>query len=252
MDIFDLCNHLKNQSMDMILCDLPYGVTECAWDKQIPIEPMWETFKRILKPHGVIALTATQPFSSKLVMSNLEWFKYEWVWVNYSRPTMFIHAKNCPLRVHENVLIFSQGVINHKNCTDNRMNYFPQMDIGKPYRRNNTLRKLSSVVGKRPSHREFLHINDGERYPKDVLEINESNNSLNHPSQKPIALFEYLILTYTQPGDVVFDPCVGSGTTALAARGCDRNYIVGDKDENFARITKERLAAPYTPKLIKD
>ena len=252
MDIFDLCDCLEDDSIDMILCDLPYGITACEWDNVIPFEPMWECFKRVIKPRGAVVLTSTEPFATQLRISNFEEWKYDWIWVNRSRPTMFIHSKNRPLNIYEIILIFSGGVINHESRTSRRMNYYPQMEKGKPYTRDSSLAKFGSIVGNRPSHRYMKRINTGERYPTNVIEIRESNNNNHHPTQKPIALFEYLIRTYTQPGQVVFDPCVGSGTTAIAARNTGRNYIVGDSSAEYVQVARDRLAKPYTLPLFDE
>jgi site-specific DNA-methyltransferase (adenine-specific) len=248
MDIFDLCDCIDDNKVDMILADLPYGITDIKeWDNVIPFEPMWEAFKRIIKPRGAIVLTASGKFTYKLVASNMDMFKYDWIWVNKARPTMSMHAKNRPLNVYELILIFSDGVINHESLTDNRMNYYPQMRKGKPYKKVNHKSAFGGVIGSRPSHQDnFVIINDGTRYPLNVIEIDKSNNNSYHPTQKPVALFEYLIRTYTQPGEVVFDPCVGSGTTAIAARTTGRNFVVGDNSAEYVDIARKRLDKPYT------
>jgi site-specific DNA-methyltransferase (adenine-specific) len=253
MDIFDLCDCLEDDSVDMILCDLPYGITACEWDNVIPFEPMWECFKRVIKPRGAVVLTSTEPFATGLRSSNLDQWKYDWIWVNKARPTMTMHAKNRPLNVYEIVLVFSSGVINHNNLTDIRMEYYPQMIKGKPYKKINHKRTYGKTIGSRPSHKDnFVILNEGVRYPTNVIEIDKGNHNSSHPTQKPVALFEYLIRTYTQPGEVVFDPCVGSGTTALAARNTGRNYIVGDSSAEYVQVARDRLAQPYTLPLFDE
>jgi site-specific DNA-methyltransferase (adenine-specific) len=229
MDIFDLCDCLDDNSVDMILSDLPYGITACEWDTVIPFEPMWDAFKRIIKPRGAIVLTASQPFTSQLVMSNLEWFRQELVW-DKVLAVGFLDANRQHLKRHENIIVFSQGF----------GTYNPQMKPGKPYKKK---RKITPIYNK------FIPIDsksDGGRYPTSVIQISNADRRTQHPTQKPVALFEYLIRTYTQPGDVVFDPCVGSGTTALGARNTGRNYIVGDNSAEYVEIARKRLAAPYT------
>ena len=252
MDIFDLCDCLEDNSIDMILCDLPYGITACEWDTVIPFEPMWECFKRVIKPRGAVVLTATEPFATKLRMSNVGAWKYDWVWVNRSSVTMFIHAKNRPMNIYELVLIFSKGVINHQSLTKKRMVYNPQMRKGEPYTRDRSPKHFGGIVGKRPSHKNMRQINNGTRYPVNVIEIDSGNHKSKHPTQKPLELFEYLICTYTQPCDVVFDPCVGSGTTAIAARNTGRNFICGDSSEEYVKVARKRLAKPYTLPMFEE
>ena len=230
MDIFDLCDCLEDDSIDMILCDLPYGITACEWDTVIPLDDMWECFKRVIKPRGAIVLTASGKFTYQLAMSNFEWFKYEWVW-DKGHITQPFSAYNRPLPQHESILIFADG----------QTTYNPQMTKGKAYNMRGV--GSSEVWGKR-----HTKVNYGaERFPTTLLSLHKSTfASKQHPTQKPVALFEYLIRTYTQPGETVFDPCVGSGTTALAARNTGRNYIVGDSSDEYVQIARNRLALPYT------
>jgi site-specific DNA-methyltransferase (adenine-specific) len=257
-DLFTLCDWLYEAGIrvDMILCDLPYGTTACSWDEVIAFEPMWQRFKRVIKPRGAIVLTASQPFTSRLVCSNLEMFKYEWVWEK-SMATFFQHAKNAPMRRHENILIFSSGVINHHSLTDNRMEYFPQMEIGEKYRKKAV---SPNVRGASMHHASKVNlewvgsvkINPGERYPQSCLHFSSGNHDTLHPTQKPVALFEYLIRTYTRAGELVLDPCVGSGTTALAARNTQRQYVCGDSSAKYVNVARHRLAAPYTLPIFDD
>lgn len=239
-----LVGAMPDQSVSAYILDLPYGTTACSWDEIIPFEPMWREVKRTLKPRGVFVTTASQPFTSKLVMSNLAWFKYSWVWKK-SRPTGYIHAKNMPLKLHEDVVVFSVGVINHEQQTQSRMNYYP-IKSGKVYSYKVSTTKNRSIVGYRPSHEKMygkvVEIEGG--YPTSVLEFDSASDFL-HPTQKPVALYEYLIATYTQPGDLVVDFCCGSGTTAVAARNLKRDYIVRDSDAHYCNIARERLRMPY-------
>lgn len=230
MDIFDLCEQLPDQRVGMILCDLPYGITACEWDNVIPFEPMWEAFKRVIKPRGAIVLTARQPFTSQLVMSNFGWFRYEQIWFK-SLGTGYLNANRQPMNIHENIILFSNG----------SETYNPQMRKDKPY-----VATRGNVGGyiKDKTVGGYVTKNFGTRYPHTVIKINGQTG--HHPTQKPVALFEYLIRTYTQPGDVVFDPCVGSGTTALAARNTGRNFIVGDSSAEYVQVARDRLAKPYT------
>ncbi len=226
LELFDLCDAMADESVDMILCDLPYGVTAIKkWDTIIPIEPMWEAFKRIIKPRGAIVLTATEPFASKLRMSNLDMYKYDWVWIK-SRPTGFANAKKRPLKSSELVLTF--------NC----VNYFPQ-GLSKV----DKLRKNSNSTGGETTgkfkYNEF-YFQEFDNYPDNLLYFDSVTITI-HPTQKPVKLFEYLIKTYTRPGELVFDPCVGSGTTAVAARNTERDYICGDFLEEYATMARERV-----------
>ncbi len=300
---------LADKSIDMILCDLPYGTTACKWDTIIPFEPLWEQYKRIIKDNGAIVLTASQPFTSALVMSNPDMFKYEWIWdkSNGSNPLL---ANINPMKVHENILVFQRdkqdmdtyqelrmyakklreyikysrakmiiaignGSSQHflepdgpqwELCTEetyklitdyfNLKNwegfivydklkslylspiYNPQKVIGKPY---------SSIAGKRTDkgmpHLKALEnqktVNEGDRFPRSVLKIN-SDKGL-HPTQKPVALFEYLIKTYTSVGDTILDNCIGSGTTAVAAINTGRNFIGIEMDAGYCDIANKRI-----------
>jgi site-specific DNA-methyltransferase (adenine-specific) len=223
----------------MILCDLPYGTTACSWDEIIPFEPMWTEFKRVIKPRGVIVLTASQPFTSKLVMSNLKMFRYEWIWEK-TNAVDFAMAKKRPRKMHENILVFS---------AEGYHIYNPQMMQGEPYidkPRKRTNRVHNSTMPK------LGIVNLGTRYPSSIQLFSNGNNNSVHPTQKPDLLFEYLIRTYTQERNVVLDPCVGSGTTAVAARNTGRHYIVGDSSAEYVELARKRIAAPYTPPLFID
>jgi site-specific DNA-methyltransferase (adenine-specific) len=240
MDIFDLCDCLDDNSVDMILSDLPYGITDCEWDNVIPFEPMWECFKRIIKPRGAIVLTASQPFTSQLVMSNLEWFRYEWVWEK-SQSVGFLNAYRRPCNKHESILLFADG----------QTIYNPQLR-DKPTE-NIRPKSKSGLSDNYGNYKQIIarKIPINKSLPQSIIKFNNEQGT-QHPTQKPVALFEYLIRTYTQPGEVVFDPCVGSGTTALAARNTGRNYIVGDNSAEYVEIARKRLAAPYTLSMFDD
>lgn len=240
-----------DHSVDLVLSDTPYGTTACAWDTVIDLAAWWAEMRRVMRPRGAVVMTASQPYTAILTVSNLEWFKYEWVWEKTTY-TGFVHAKNKPLKAHENVLIFSAGTTIHEGQSQNRMIYNPQMKKGKPYT------KIQRNI-----HPSFLHkptkgnlgfigtISDGERYPTDVITFSTSNHGSDHPTQKPVALFEYLIRTYTEPGALVLDPFCGSGTTALAARNTGRRYIVGDYDQHWVNVTHDRLRLPFETKRVQ-
>jgi site-specific DNA-methyltransferase (adenine-specific) len=235
-DLFDLCGRMSDQSVDMILADLPYGTTACSWDTVIPFEPMWAAFRRIIKPRGAIVLTASQPFTSALVMSNPKWFRYSWVWAK-GRGTNFQLANTMPMKAHEDVLVFGR----------NTTRYFPQHWKSTPYQTKAGLRggAIEGLGSSSAALYRSLTISSGDRFPISVISINRDGDCL-HPTQKPVALFEYLIRTYTQPGELVFDPTAGSGTTAVAARQTGRDYIVGDSSPEYVAIMRERLGKPYT------
>lgn len=231
-DIFDLCAEQPDASVDMILCDLPYGTTACTWDTVIPFEPMWKAFKRIIKPRGAIVLTASQPFTSKLVCSNLEQYKHSWSWVK-EVGTNFLNSSREPMKEHEDVLVFCISV----------PEYYPQFisRVDKerakyPYKPN------QNIGGKVYGNYDFpvrMSKNLELRIPSSVLRFNREMGK--HPTQKPTPLFEYLIRTYTQPGELVFDPCVGSGTTAIAARKVGRHFVCGDSSPEYVKVANERL-----------
>ena len=209
-DALEFMKQVPDKSVDMILCDLPYGTTACKWDTVIPFEPLWEQYKRITKDNSAIVLTASQPFTSQLVMSNPKMFKYEWIWFK-SLAANFMNAKNAPLKKHENILVFSKGVI--ANGSDNKMVYNPQgiTKVNQKWKRPN--RTASEHKYDRPSH-TYDRVIEFSGYPESVLLFENPNNNTLHPTQKPVELFKYLIQTYTNEGDVVLDNCMGSGTTA--------------------------------------
>ena len=232
-DIFDLCAGLPDHCVDMILCDLPYGTTACKWDEVIPFEPMWEAFRRLIKRQGAIVLTGSQPFTSKLICSNLKMFKYCWVWQK-ANGTNFVNAPYQPLKAHEDIAVFSQGAASWQPT--GVMNYYPQKIAGKPYSHS---RKSEGDFIRGGLDSPKTENNSGDRYPVSILQCNEERGL--HPTQKPVLLFEYLIKTYTLPGNIVFDPCVGSGTTAIAARKVDRHFFCGDNSEEYVAIANKRL-----------
>ena len=230
-DCLSILPSFPPKSIDMILCDLPYGTTACSWDTIIPFEPLWEQYKRIIKDNGAIVLTASQPFTSKLVMSNIAMFKHEWVW-NKKQMGNFANAKYMPLRIKEDIIVFASG----------RVNYYPQMRKGK-MRKKGGGTKQAETMSKfiKPEH---FTIND-DYYPVNILEgfPNCSNKKGRlHPTQKPVALFEYLIKTYTNEGDLVLDNCAGSGTTGVAAKRLKRNFILIEKEEKYCKIAEKRIS----------
>ena len=239
MDCLDGMKEIEDGSIDMILCDLPYGTTACKWDSVIPFEPLWEQYERIIKDNGAIVLTATQPFTSALVTSNLKMFKYELVWVK-SKAVGFVNAKLKPMPKHESVLIFSRGKTSNGN--KNNMIYNPQglIEFGKTVRGRKGKSTDSDGNGYGRPSMKSNYVQQFTNYPTSILEINSEGKPV-HPTQKPVALFEYLIKTYTNEGDLVLDNCMGSGTTAIAALNTNRNFIGFEKDEKYYEIANERI-----------
>ena len=227
-DCLEIMKDIPDGSIDMILCDLPYGTTACAWDSIIPFDLLWEQYKRIIKKHGAIVLTAAQPFTSALVMSNPKGFKHEWVW-DKVRPSGFQVAKYKPMQRHENALVFtSKG---------ERVNYFPIMELrDKPVKsRVASSSKSSPLKYNDGKTRVYTHKN-----PQSITVFPKPNRTV-HPTQKPVPLFEYLIKTYTNEGEIVLDNCMGSGTTAIAALNTNRTFIGIEKEKEYVDIANERI-----------
>lgn len=223
--------NIPDKSIDLVLTDPPYGTTACKWDSVIPFEPMWKQVWRVLNPHGAAVFTASQPFTSALVMSQIEACKYEWVWEK-TTPTGHLNAKRRPMRAHENILVFARGT-----CP-----YAPQKTKGHK-------RKVSSAKHKRNSQKAECYSDYGlssydstERYPRSVVHFSsDKQKHAFHPTQKPVALMEYLIKTYTNEGDTVLDFTMGSGTTGVAAKNLGRNFIGIERDEKYFEIAKNRI-----------
>ena len=222
-DCLELMKDIPEKSMDMIICDLPYQTTSCEWDCIIPFEPLWEQYWRVLKPNAAVVLTASQPFTTALISSQMKHFKYTWVWEK-EQGVNFMLSKKQPLKVHEDVVVFSK----------NTHRYFPVMERGVRYISGKG--SSGEVTG---NVKKTQTTNIGTRYPKSIIKINRETGL--HPTQKPVALFEYLIRTYTIEGETVLDNCSGSGTTAIAAMNTDRRFINIEKDENYYNISKERV-----------
>ena len=222
--------------VDMILCDLPYKITACKWDKLIPFELMWEQYNRIIKDKGAIVLTASQPFTSALVMSNPKMFKYEWIWEK-TRFTGNLNATIMPLKAHENVLVFCKG----------KTPYFPIKTEAPEHmvdKRKNINPSYVKGGGVYNNSKPFVNIrkkDDGTRYPTSIQKFKNPNNNTMHPTQKPVELMEYLINTYTNEGETVLDNCMGSGTTGVACINTNRRFIGIEQDDKYFDICVERL-----------
>ena len=309
-DCLELMKDIPDASIDMVLCDLPYGTTACSWDTIIPLDKLWREYRRIISPKGSIILTASQPFTTILTASNLSWFCYSWIWQKEAGSN-FLSAKYMPLKVHEDILVFSSsndlgtneelrqyfydekvkggftnkqvnemlgyattgsGMAGHYFKKDkeqfvipnqkdyeklqatgyfqkpyeeveelysgglNKKTYNPQMRVGKKYTAKQG--KGSEVYGNKDN--AVTTVNNGERYPITVLEFARDKNKY-HPTQKPVALFEYLINTYTDKNDLVLDNCAGSGTTAIACLNTNRQFIVMEKEPDYFEKIKKRV-----------
>ena len=228
-DCLELMKDIPDGSIDMILADLPYGTTRNKWDSIIPLEPLWEQYNRVIKENGAIVLTAQTPFDKVLGVSNLDMLKYEWIWKK-NRGTGHLNAKKMPLKNHENILVF------YKKLPD----YNPQMRKGEPYVRKDCGKNSLNKGNYGKVNESNTTINRGERYPLSVVEFSSVERT-SHPTQKPVALFEYLIKTYTNEGDTVLDNVMGSGTTGVACKNLNRNFIGMELDENYFNIAKERI-----------
>lgn len=231
-DCLEFMKEIPDNSVDMILCDLPYGLTKCKWDSAIPLELLWEQYNRITKTESVIALTSSQPFTSVLVMSNIKMFKHEWVWIK-NRGSNFANTVREPMKEHESVLIFSSG----------KWTYNKQMQerTGGGVERANYLVEHNNQIreGTRQFEGRKHHVISKLRVPSSWQKFNVEVGL--HPTQKPVALFEYLIKTYTNEGDVVLDNCIGSGTTAVAAMNTNRKFIGIEKEEKYCEIARNRV-----------
>lgn len=224
-DCLEKMKDIPEGSVDMVLTDPPYGTTACKRDSVIPFDEMWEQLKRIIKPNGVIVMTASQPFTTTLISSNIKMFKYCWMW-DKSQVTNFLNSKKQPLRRIEDVVVFYK-----KQCT-----YNPQMKSGKPYKIRRT-HEIQIYGLQKESYTE----NNGERYPDGVIDIPQIRTKKGHPTQKPVALMEYLIKTYTNEGETVLDFAMGSGTTGVACKNLNRNFIGIELDQKYFKIAEKRI-----------
>ncbi len=229
-DCLERMKEMPSGSVDMILTDPPYGTTACKWDSIIPLEPMWEQLKRIIKPNGAIVLTASQPFTSVLVVSNLKMFKYDWMW-NKTKPTNVLNAKRQPLRDKEDIAVFykkqptynPQGVVDCDRWVDKGVHGGKNSDC------------FGEIKGGTGTYNQKK-----TGYPRQILRFSSEGRTV-HSTQKPVALMEYLIKTYTNEGETVLDFTMGSGTTGVAAKNLNRKFIGIELDENYFNIAKERI-----------
>ena len=251
-------NKIADGSVDLILCDLPYGTSDrkgtegkgtnrlLGWDTVIPLDKLWEQYTRILKPLGTVVLTADQPFTSQLILSNLEWFKYEWIWKK-KKTTGFLLANYRPMKCTEDVVVFSPGGAAAASRNGGNMTYNPQGLIEKNVKKKNSAKRLGNFLHN-PEHmgknNKLLHETEYEQkytnYPSEIIEFGLDKDAI-HPTQKPVALMEYLIRTYSNEGETVLDNCMGSGTTGVAAVMNNRNFIGIEMDKTYYEYAKERI-----------
>ena len=223
-DCLEVMKQIPDKSVDMILCDLPYGTTACKWDTVIPFDKLWGQYNRIIKDNGAIVLFGSEPFSSALRMSNIKNYKYDWVWNKKQTGNPFL-AKKQPLKIHENIMVF------------NTLFYKPIMRVGKMRTKGGSKESNIKVFGGTDKTQNNIY------YPTSILDVpNCANKSKKlHPTQKPVDLCEYLIKTYTNDGDTVLDNCMGSGTTGVACKHLNRNFIGIELDPNYFEIAKNRI-----------
>ena len=235
-DCLEVMKDIPDKSVDMILADLPYGTTACKWDTIIPFEPLWKQYNRIIKDNGVIVLTGSQPFTSKLILSNIDNFRYEIIWEK-EQITNFVHIRKQIGKIHENICVFYK-----KQPT-----YNPQMRQGLLIKYSGSINNINShnniTSGKRKIEKT------DKRFPTSIIKIQREKTKM-HPTQKPVKLFEYLIKTYTNENDLVLDNCAGSGTTGVACKNLNRNYILIEKEPEYIDIINKRLNTLKQDKLL--
>lgn len=225
-DCLEIMSGIPDGSIDMILCDMPYGTTRNTWDTPIPLDGLWKQYDRITKQSAAICLFSQMPFSATLVNSNTKTFRYEWIWEK-EQGTGYLNAARIPLKKHENILVFYKKL----------PTYNPQYTEGKPYKSYSSENNTQNY-GK---HKAWTTVNDGRRCPVDILRFTHDKERT-HPTQKPVALCEYLIKTYTNEGETVLDNCMGSGSTGVACVNTGRNFIGIEINDNYFNIAKERIA----------
>lgn len=228
---------IEDKSINLILCDLPYGTTDCKWDNVIPFGPLWEQYNRIITDNGAILLFSQQPFTTDLINSNRKNFRYEIIWEK-NRALGFLNAKKMPLRCHEVILVFYKKL----------PTYNPQMVEGKPYKSKSSNRPTTSIYRQ---YKQISRDNKGTRYPRDVIRINGGDGGRYHPTQKSVFLLENLIKTYTNKFDIVLDNCSGSGSTGVACINTGRKFICIEQDDRFVVMSRERIKATKEKRAAK-
>lgn len=227
-DCLELMKEVEDKSVDLILCDLPYGTTRHKWDSIIPFDKLWEQYNRIIKDHGAIVLFGSEPFSTELKHSNMKMYRYDWIWQK-NRATLFLMAHKRPLIKHELVSVFYKHL----------PTYNPQMGKGKPYKQNGSDKVRNGGFYSEIKYGEID--NDGTRYPTTIIDFPNSNANRYHPTEKPQNILEYLIKTYTNEGDLVLDNCIGSGSTGVACVNTNRQFIGMELNQKYFDIAKKRV-----------
>lgn len=233
MDCLEGMKDIPNKSIDMILCDLPYGITDYKWDVIIPFSLLWKQYERIIKDDGAIVLTACSGFTNQVINSNLKLYRYKWIWIknNVTNP---LNAKNRPMNSFEEVLVFSKSATANGAHKYNRMKYYPQGVVKLPQKYDQANQLFETMDEQGAYKSEYTN------YPNDILYFVQDKDRF-HPTQKPVQLFEYLVKTYTNEGDVVLDNCMGSGTTAIACLNTGRNFIGFETDEVYYQKALKRI-----------
>ena len=237
-DCLELMKDIPDGSVDMILCDLPYGITASAWDKVIQSDKLWKQYRRIIKPRGAIVLFASGRFTNKLINSQNDIYRYKWIWVK-NHSGNFVNANNRPMTRYEEICVFSDGITANTKYSERKMPYNPQglIEINKVKKHGDT--QFGTMAGKRPGQKKIT-VQKFTNYPNDVLSFDVETKP-QHPTQKPVALLEYLIKTYTCKGETVLDNCMGSGSTGVACVNTSRNFIGMELDPKYFEIAKNRI-----------
>lgn len=241
-DCLEVMKDIPDKSVDMVLCDLPYGTTACKWDSVIPFDELWKQYRRIINDKSAIVLFSQQPFTSALIMSNIEMYKYNWIWQK-DNGTNFLASHHQPLKITEDICVFGFAAT---SVTKNGvyLNYNPQMRNGyNPYTCKAGKQKKDTAIvrdGDKARNGGTVTNSDGSRYPVSLLQFNRDKDR-HHPTQKPVSLLEYLIRTYTNEGDTVLDNTMGSGSTGVACMNTNRNFIGIEKDEDYFKIAEKRI-----------
>ena len=239
-DCFDVFPSIEDKSIDMILCDLPYGTTACKWDTPLPLDDLWHEYKRVIKDNGAIVLTASQPFTTRLISSNYDMFRYEWIWEK-SNPGNIGLGNIHPMKYHENILIFYKQL----PVFNKQMIKRESRRIEQGQKTNYILNTTDSDISIGAIKKSFHEYDPNFKNPSSILKFNSvrwnSPDNFKHPTQKPVKLFEYLIKTYTNENDLVLDNCAGSGTTGVACQNLNRNCILIEKEPDYCQIIRERM-----------
>ncbi len=254
-DCLEVMKEIPDASVDLILADLPYGTTKCKWDVVIPFEPLWNEYKRILKPLGSVVLTASQPFTSILINSNLSWYKYNWIWKK-NKTTGFLLANYRPMKQTEDVVVFSPGGAAAASINTGNMTYNPQGLVPKKVKKVNSEARLGKMLNQKHHlgpNNKLIHATEYSQeytnYPVEIIEFGIENDTI-HPTQKPITLMEYLIKTYSNEGEVVLDNVMGSGTTGIAALKTGRKFIGIEMDKKYFELSKTRIEKAFSDLMV--